>query len=82
MAFCSLPRMSPKEAPMISLLEDIQIRLDAGVIVKFNKPRSRVGERCWTSYTCSAANIQEGSIRLKLSRVRRVPVNDGCSLRT
>jgi hypothetical protein len=30
MAFCSLPRMSPKEAPMISLLEDIQIRLDAG----------------------------------------------------
>src|ERR1035438_114059 len=33
MTFCSLPHMSPKEAPMISLLEDMQNRLDAAALL-------------------------------------------------
>jgi len=51
---------------MISLLEDIQNRLDAGaLLLNSTNQEAGMGERCWTGYTCSVANIQEGSIRQK-----------------
>jgi len=51
---------------MISLLEDIQNRLDAGaLLLNSTNQEAGMGERCWTGYTCSGANIKEGSIRLE-----------------
>ena len=68
---------------MISLMEDIQNRLDAGaLLLNSTNQEAGMGERCWTGYTCSVANIQEGSIRLDIELDAGVPINDGCSLRT
>jgi hypothetical protein len=59
---------------MISLLEDVQNRLDAGALL-LNSTNQEAGwasvagrailVRQRTYNTCSAANIQEGSIRQK-----------------
>jgi hypothetical protein len=54
--------------PQGPLYAAAQNRLDAGAL---------------SDYTCSVANIQEGSIRLKEMEVDAgVPVNDACSLST
>jgi hypothetical protein len=47
---------------MVSLLD----RLDAGALL-LNSTNEEAGmsERCWNGYSCTVANIQEGSIRLE-----------------
>src|ERR1700694_5795968 len=72
--------MSPKEAPMISVLEDIQNRLDvAALLLNPTNQEARMG---WTGYTCSVANTQEGLDSPRYRVGRGVPVNLACSLRT
>jgi hypothetical protein len=80
MAFCSLPYMSPKEARMISLLEDIQNRLDAeALLLNSTNQEAGLGERCWMRYACSVADIQEGLDSPRYRAGRGVPVNHVCS---
>jgi hypothetical protein len=81
--FASRSHMSPKEAPMISLLEDIQNRLDAGgVIVKFNRPRSRNGRALLDGLHLFGSEHTRGLDSPKIGPGASVPVNDGCSLIT
>jgi hypothetical protein len=44
--------MSPKEAPMISLLEAMQNRLDAGpLLLNSTNEEAGMSERYWTGYS-------------------------------
>jgi hypothetical protein len=49
---------------MISLMEDIRNRLDAGaLLLNSTNQEAGMGERCWTAYNCAVANIR-GLVRL------------------
>ena len=66
---------------MISLLEDIQNRLDAGaLLLNSTNQEARMGECCWRGYTCSVANITRGLDWPRMGLDTGVSVNDACSL--
>ena len=66
---------------MISLLEDIQNRLDAGaLLLNSTNEGAGMGERCWTDYSLYSSERTRGPRSPRIALERGVPVNDVCSL--
>jgi hypothetical protein len=67
--------------PQGPLFAAAQNWLDTGaLLLNSTCQEAEMGERCWTGYTCSVANIQEDSIHLEQSWTRGLRVNNACSL--